>query len=221
MLNVLFPKLCHGCKSRLLKAEEVLCGNCRHTLPILCHHRTGDQAMRSVFSGRVPLENATALLQFHKKGITQQLLHDLKYRKQEHISYFFGKWLGAELSELTAYQTIDLVIPVPIHTTKKRKRGYNQVHGFGAEIAKALAIPFTENVLLKKSATKSQVFKQRFTRFTNQEVFKIERAALIKGKHVLVVDDIVTTGATLETCANQLIENGASTISFATMAITL
>ncbi|QIE59595.1 ComF family protein [Rasiella rasia] len=221
MLNVLFPKLCHGCKTKLLKAEEVLCGNCRHQLPLACYHRTNNETVRTIFSGRIPVVNATALLQFHKKGITQQLLHDLKYRKQEQISYFFGKWLGAELAEIEAYQDIDMVIPVPIHKTKKRKRGYNQVSGFGHEISQALAIPFAENVLLKKSATKSQVFKQRFTRFGNQEVFSVKHDSLLNEKHILLVDDIVTTGATLETCANLLLEKGATKISVATMAITL
>ncbi|HBR53194.1 MAG TPA: amidophosphoribosyltransferase [Flavobacteriaceae bacterium] len=221
MLNILFPKLCHGCKNKLLKGEEVLCGACRHDLPLQCHHRNNDTAMQAIFNGRIPVSHATALLQFHKKGITQQLLHDLKYRKQEQISFFFGKWLGDELAEIAAYNEIDLVIPVPIHRKKRRQRGYNQVTGFGVEIAKALDIPFAEDVLLKKSATKSQVFKQRFTRFTDAEVFEVANNHSIQGKHILIVDDIVTTGATLETCGNHLLAHGAAQISLATMAITL
>tara|TARA_R100000935_G_scaffold13736_4_gene27459 strand:+ start:20307 stop:20837 length:531 start_codon:yes stop_codon:yes gene_type:complete len=175
--------------------------------------------MSAIFYGRVPIEQATALLKFNKKGITQELLHNLKYRGRENISVFFGKWLGTELAEIESYTAIDCVVPVPIHKLKKRKRGYNQVTGFGMEIAAALQKPMVEDVLLKTNKTRSQVFKQRFTRFENPEVFSIHNTEKIKGKHVLLVDDIVTTGATLENCANQLLTGGASKISLATIAI--
>ncbi|MDX1461596.1 MAG: hypothetical protein R3359_00960 [Marinirhabdus sp.] len=104
--------------------------------------------MAAIFNGRVAIRQATALLQFQKKGITQQLLHELKYRNQEQISYFLGKWLGAELANAEGYEDIDLVVPVPIHKKKRRKRGYNQVTGFGLELSKALNVPFSEDVLL-------------------------------------------------------------------------
>ena len=175
--------------------------------------------MEAVFYGRVAVENATALLRFSKKGLTQELLHNLKYRGQEQIGRFFGTWLGSELSELDAYQNIDCIIPVPIHGLKKRKRGYNQVTGFGAKISEALEKPMYEDVLVKNLKTSSQVFKQRLTRFGNTEVFAIADRTKIEGKHLLVVDDIVTTGATLENCANQLLNAGASKVSFATIAI--
>ncbi len=219
MLNVLFPKVCGGCANKLLKGENTLCASCIHSLPIVGHHLTNSPAMSAIFYGRVPIEQATALLKFNKKGITQELLHNLKYRGRENISVFFGKWLGTELAEIESYTAIDCVVPVPIHKLKKRKRGYNQVTGFGMEIAAALQKPMVEDVLLKTNKTRSQVFKQRFTRFENPEVFSIHNTEKIKGKHVLLVDDIVTTGATLENCANQLLTGGASKISLATIAI--
>jgi len=219
MLNVLFPKVCGGCNSKLLKGENTLCATCVHALPILGHHHINNTTMKSVFYGRVPIEQATALLKFNKKGITQELLHNLKYRGRENIGVFFGKWLGAELAEIESYKVIDCIIPVPIHKLKKRKRGYNQVTGFGLEIAKALQKPMVEDVLLKTNKTKSQVFKQRFTRFGNKEVFTIQNKEKIMGKHILIVDDIITTGATLENCANQLLLAGASKISLTTIAM--
>lgn len=219
MLNVLFPKLCGGCASKLLQGENTLCASCVHSLPIIGHHNTQSTAMRDVFYGRVLIEQATALLKFTKKGLTQELLHNLKYRRRENIGVFFGKWLGAELAEIESYKIIDCIIPVPIHKLKKRKRGYNQVTGFGLEISAALQKPMLEDVLLKTNKTKSQVFKQRFTRFENPEVFSIHNKEKIAGKHVLLVDDIITTGATLENCANQLLTAGASKISLATIAI--
>lgn len=219
MLNILFPKLCGGCNSKLLKGENTLCASCIHALPVLGHHYTDSTAMKNAFYGRVPIEQATALLKFNKKGITQELLHNLKYRGRENIGVFFGTWLGAELAEIESYTSIDCIIPVPIHKLKKRKRGYNQVTGFGLEISKALQKPFIEDVLLKTNKTKSQVFKQRFTRFENPEVFSIHNNEKIMEKHVLLVDDIITTGATLENCANQLLMAGASKISLATIAM--
>ncbi|MEL6811910.1 MAG: phosphoribosyltransferase family protein [Bacteroidota bacterium] len=175
--------------------------------------------MKKVFYGRFPLENATALLQFEKKGLTQQLLHNLKYRGRKEISTFFGKWLGTELAERAQYRTIDLVVPVPLHKQKLRKRGYNQVSGFGKEIALALGVPFSEDILLKISKTNSQVFKKRFTRVSSEEIFTLNQPEAITGKHLLLVDDIVTTGSTLENCALQLLKAEKVTLSIATIAI--
>jgi len=219
MLNLLFPKVCGGCRSPLLKTETIICTQCRHSLPIACHHRTSNNAMKNVFYGRFPLEQATALLQFQKRGITQQLLHNLKYRGQYKISNFFGKWLGTELSENENYRSIDMVIPVPLHKQKMKKRGYNQVSGFGQEIAMALKVPFREDVLIKVSKTHSQVFKKRLTRFAAEEIFTITKPEVISNKHILLVDDIVTTGATLENCAQQLLKSPGVKLSVATIAI--
>ncbi|NND62875.1 MAG: ComF family protein [Flavobacteriaceae bacterium] len=219
MLNILFPRMCNGCKQSLLKNEEIICANCRHNLPLACFHRYKDPEMKSVFYGRFPVENATSLIRFQKKGITQQILHNLKYRGREEISGFFGKWLGAELSEEKEYQHIDLVIPVPLHKKKLKKRGYNQVSGFGAQIARKLGVPFREDILVKISKTKSQVFKKRLMRFGTESVFEVQNNQSIKGKHLLLVDDIVTTGATLENCAQKLMENNSVKLSVATIAI--
>ena len=219
MLNLLFPKVCNGCRSVLLASEKILCTQCIHSLPIACHHRTGSKAMKSIFYGKIPVLEATAIIKFQKRGITQELLHNLKYRGQKQISSFFGKWLGAELSEIPHYQTIDMVIPVPLHKQKLKKRGYNQVEGFGVEIAKILDVPYYDDILIKISKTKSQVFKQRFTRFQSEEIFSLNKPQLIANKHILLVDDIVTTGATLENCALQLLKNTQAKLSLATIAI--
>ena len=219
MLNLLFPKVCNGCRSVLLASENILCTQCIHSLPIACHHRTGNEAMKTIFYGKFPVLEATAIIKFQKRGITQELLHNLKYRGQKEISSFFGKWLGAELSEIPHYQTVDMIIPVPLHKQKLKKRGYNQVEGFGVEIAKSLGVPYYDDVLIKISKTKSQVFKQRFTRFQSEEIFSLNKPQLISNKHILLVDDIVTTGATLENCALQLLKNTQAKLSLATIAI--
>tara|TARA_R110002049_G_scaffold80597_6_gene205019 strand:- start:60 stop:734 length:675 start_codon:yes stop_codon:yes gene_type:complete len=224
MLNLLFPKVCNGCKAILIKSENVICTKCIHNLPLICHHRTGNQAMKDVFYGRFHVQNATSLLQFQKKGITQEIMHNLKYRGRKEISYFFGKWLGEELKTIDDYHEIDVVIPVPLHKKKMKTRGYNQVEGFGREIAKALNIPYYDDVLIKITNTNSQVFKRRLTRFTssegNTEVFSVVNSEKINDKHILIVDDIVTTGATFEKCATQLLKNSNIRISVATIALT-
>jgi ComF family protein len=219
MLNLLFPKVCSGCKTILLKREEVICTQCRHSLPIISHHNTKDGSMKQLFYGKFLVENATAVIKFQKRGITQELLHNLKYKGQHHISYFFGKWLGAELAIHTDYQNIEMVIPVPLHKQKLKKRGYNQVEGFGFEIAKALQVPYVDTILTKESKTDSQVFKQRFLRFQTEEIFKIKHPHLINDKHILLVDDIITTGATIENCALQIFKSKHVKLSIATIAI--
>ncbi|MBD45302.1 MAG: amidophosphoribosyltransferase [Flavobacteriaceae bacterium] len=219
MLNLLFPKVCGGCKTILLKREEVICTQCRHSLPIISHHNTKDGSMKQLFYGKFLVENATAIIKFQKRGITQELLHNLKYKGQQHISSFFGKWLGAELAIHKDYQNIEMVIPVPLHKQKLKKRGYNQVEGFGFEIAKALQVPYVDTILTKESKTDSQVFKQRFLRFQTEEIFKIKHPHLINDKHILLVDDIITTGATIEKCALQIFKSKHVKLSIATIAI--
>ncbi len=177
--------------------------------------------MKDRFYGRIPVEHATALLDYQKKGLTQELIHSLKYRGYKKISSFFGKWLGAELSQHPHYKKVELVLPVPLHKSRLKKRGYNQVSGFGYEIAKALQVPFREDILLKISKTESQVFKERLLRFSTSDtqVFYVKKSKVIAEKHILLVDDIVTTGATLESCATELLKTEGTRISFATIAI--
>lgn len=219
MLNLLFPHCCAGCLDVLVGGEKILCVECRHRLPIVAHHKTGNEVLKNKFYGRFPLVNATALLQFQKRSLTQELLHKLKYRGHKEISSFFGEWLGAELAEHSEYQQIEMVIPVPLHKQKLKKRGFNQVEGFGKEIAKALNIPYRDDVVIKISKTGTQVFKTRILRFEAEEVFTIQNLDDIKNKHILLVDDIITTGATLEKCAIQLLKAEKVRISIATIAV--
>lgn len=218
MLNLLFPKICVGCKELLIKGEEVLCSTCLHALPLAAFHKTGSEMLKDKFYGRISLENATAITYFQKRGLTQELLHNLKYRGREQVSYFFGKWLGAELAEIEAYRKIEMVIPVPLHKQKLKKRGFNQVEGFGKELASALSVPYRDDILIKVSKSGSQVFKTRILRFEAEEEFSIKNLEAIENKHLLLVDDIITTGATLEKCALQLLKAKNVKISIAAIA---
>jgi predicted amidophosphoribosyltransferase len=150
-------------------------------------------------------------------------MHQLKYKGQQELGTLFGEWLGSEMAINDQCRSIDMVIPVPLHKNRLRKRGYNQVEGFGKAIAYKLNIPYRDDLLLKKAKTDSQVFKQRFKRFLSindgDGVFILDKPENMINGHILLVDDIVTTGATLENCALELLKVNGIRISFATIAI--
>lgn len=219
LINLFFPKICQICDNPLLKNEQIICLRCLHELPVTNYHLNNENPVKKVFYGRVSLENATSLLIFRKKGSVQKLIHQLKYKGQQEIGPFLGTWLGAELEKIPAYREMDAVIPVPLHKLRLRSRGFNQVEGFGKEIAKALKIPYLDQVLLKKSFSTTQTIKGRLARWGNiEETFILDRPQEIQNKHVLLVDDLITTGATLEACANTIKQAGGVKISIATMA---
>lgn len=220
LLDLIFPKVCYTCTSLLHDNEQYLCTHCRHLLPVTDHHKTNDLTVEKVFYGRAKIERATALLRFTKKGIVQKLLHQLKYKGHEDIGLFLGDWLGEELKCIEHYTTVDLIIPVPLHKRKKQKRGYNQVERFGEHLALALNTTYCDDVLLKTTNTKSQVNKSRFSRWNDKtELFTLHNSSKIDNKHILLVDDIITTGATLEACIIELNKAKNVKISIATMAI--
>jgi ComF family protein len=220
-LNLLYPKLCHACEDSLKTNEKVLCTSCVHALPIADHHLEKDNPVEKIFYGRIPVENATALLLFEKKGMVQKLIHNLKYRGHKEIGPYLGSWLGSELKQIPEWKQITMVIPVPLHKKKLKIRGFNQVAGFGNEIADALEVPYREDVLLKISSTQTQTLKKRLARWgTFDETFIIYNSQDLEGQHLLLVDDLVTTGATLEACAQKLLKVPGLKISFATMAVT-
>ena len=221
LLDVFFPKVCLGCDSMLTDHEYYLCTTCRHELPITNFHLTNDDTVKKIFYGRSKVEHATALLRFQKKGIVQHLIHNLKYKGYQDVGEFLGQWLGEELKSLTNYASIDVVIPVPLHPKKFKKRGYNQVAKFAQEIAMALNAEYIDDVLKKQTNTSSQVYKNRLERWTNpKERFVLQNSHRIRGKYILLVDDIITTGATLEACMAILNSEENHKISIATMAIT-
>lgn len=223
LINLFFPKVCYACHNLLSDNENGICTVCRHELPVTNYHLEDENPVLKTFYGRVKLEHAASLLLFYKKGMVQQLLHNLKYRGHEKIGTLLGQWLGHELEKSKQFNDIEVVIPVPLHKSKLRKRGYNQVTKFAQELAASLDAEYIDNVLVKSTPTKTQVFKKRFARWdASNAVFTLQNAELIQGKHILLVDDIITTGATIESCVNTLLDhqnNKDIKISIATMAI--
>ena len=221
LLNVLFPELCIICEKPLTFNEEVFCTFCRVDLPFTYFSSEPNNIAERVFHGRVKLEAVTSLLFFRKKGKAQRLIHQLKYKNQQKIGELTALILAEEMKNNHRFDHLDGVIIVPMHPKKERLRGYNQVTTFGKTLARELNISFLEHVLVKSSFTTSQTIKSRIQRFQDFEgKFHLNDVKKLENKHILLVDDVITTGATLESCALELQKTNNIKISIATIAYT-
>jgi ComF family protein len=219
-VDLVFPNTCVACNDVLQTGEDTLCTACRISLPRTESHIVSNEILKQKFYGKVPVENAFAYLKFIKKGKVQRLLHELKYRNQPEIGEVLGKMYGIELKEVGFQQATDLLVPVPLHPAKKSMRGYNQADCIAQGLSEALALPWDANILHKETNTNSQTRKGRFDRFQNvSRGFVVAKPQDVIAKRITLVDDMVTTGATLEACATVLLEAGASQISIITLAM--
>lgn len=219
LLNVLFPVFCYGCSNLLLKNETILCTKCNHNLPFTEHHNIKETEIHKAFYGLIPFEFGASMLYFHKKGIVQNLIHNLKYKNHQEIGTFLGNLYAKQVLNLAVFKEIDFIIPVPLHKKRFHERGYNQVTTFCKALEKNLSIPVLENVLVKIKNLKSQTDKTKEGRKeANKNVFTIEDFEKIEGKHILLIDDVFTTGATIEACAKEILKNKNTKISILTMA---
>jgi ComF family protein len=220
-IHLFFPKICIICNTPLLTFEKLICTQCRHDLPIICYKNVQDNKIKNAFLGRIPIEKATSFLFYRKEGKTKELIHALKYKGNQEVGNFIGEWFGNILKESNEFDDIDHIVPVPLHKKKLKQRGYNQLTTFGEKLAKQLKSTYTPSVLIRTSASKTQTFKQRFERFSNAETkFNLVDIAIFRNKHILLIDDVITTGATLEACCTELLKTENIKISIVTMAYT-
>ena len=220
LINLFFPMSCAGCQSFLLQDELVICTQCRHEIPLTNHHKMENNEVFQKFYGRVPLEFGAALFYFHKKGIVQEMIHKLKYKGQEEIGEIIGNWYASELKDVELMKSIDYIIPVPLHKKRLRERGYNQVEGFGKALSENLAIPYENQVLYRKLYTKTQTKKDLLGRTdVIATIFDVTFSETHHGKHFLLIDDVITTGSTLEACSRALLKIPDARISIVCMAM--
>lgn len=220
-VSLIFPRVCLACEEPLTRGEEHLCTGCRAQLPYTDYHQLppAENPLARRFWGKVPVEHAFSYLRFLQHGRVQQLLHQLKYRNQREIGTVLGQWYGHELYQHGLANTFDLVVPVPLHPRKLAKRGYNQSDYIAEGFGLGLQVPWAAHVLRRVLHTASQTRKSRVERWQNvATVFEVVDTTRIHDQRVLLVDDVLTTGATLEACAVALLAAGARTVSIATLA---
>jgi ComF family protein len=218
--KVLLPALCFGCMVRLSRGEQMLCTVCRNHLPLTEYDFEHDNAVDRIFFGRTVIQKAAAMLFYDKEGIVKNLIHALKYKGQEQVGDFLGDWFGEMLATGESAPTFDYVIPVPLHPKKMRKRGYNQVAGFGRKLAFHFKAEYRDDLLIKTANTRTQTRKSRLYRWMgNQALYKLTDHSALQYKHILLVDDVITTGGTLEACSEALQKAANSSVSIATMAV--
>lgn len=220
LFNLFFPKACLGCSQFLLSNETVICTECRHNIPLTNHHLNFDNEVMTKFYGRLPLEHGSALMYFHKKGIVQELIHNLKYRNHQEIGTVIGDWYSHELKDCETLKDIDFIIPIPLHAKRLQKRGYNQVTEFGKSLSQQLNCTFEEQLLKRTHYSKTQTFKDLMGRNDiKTHTFQVFPKAIHHNKHFLLIDDVLTTGATLEAAGKTLLQIPGAKISIVCMAM--
>lgn len=218
-VSLLFPELCQACGESLVAGENLLCLDCRYNLPFTDFHLKPDNMVAQQFWGKINLEGAYAMCYFVKGGKIQQLMHNFKYKGVQNIGHMLGNIAGEQLLKSPVFKNVDIIIPVPLHKSRLRKRGYNQSLCFAQGLSEKMGIPVDENNLVRLRATETQTHRSRFSRFENmQEVFTVINPEALRNKHILLVDDVVTTGSTLEACGSELLKATGSKLSIATIA---
>ncbi len=219
LLHLLYPNLCVACNKQLLPAERYLCLGCQMQLPETNDHLYLENGVEKTLWGRIPFERAFSFLFFNQKGTTQKLLHELKYKGNEELAIYLGEIYGQKIRKTAESHGIDSIVAVPLHASKLRKRGYNQSLAFANGISEVLGIENLSDLMVRRKATATQTQKNRTERWQNVEnIFAINQAQMFENKHILLVDDVITTGATLESCASAIVKNCKCRISIASIA---
>lgn len=217
-LHLFFPHTCVGCGYDALHKEQLLCLACISELPLTNFHLYADNPVHHIFRGRLPLINATSYAYFTKESLLQHLLHEFKYKNRKEIGTWLAERLGEALQTSPQFVKPDALIPVPLFAARERQRGYNQAHIICNALSATLGIPVWQNIVIRTTRTQSQTRKSRIERWQNMEgKFELKNGQSIAGKHLMLVDDVLTTGATLEACGRALLQAPQVTLSVATI----
>ncbi|RTY73701.1 ComF family protein [Flavobacterium sp. LS1P28] len=220
IINLFFPKVCSGCNAFLIANENVICTVCRHDIPLTNHHLNPENDAFKKFYGRIPVVHTSALFYFHKKGIVQVLIHNLKYKGHEEIGTILGEWYAEDLKNIELLTTVNEIIPVPLHRRKLKERGYNQVTAFGKALSTRLNVAYNDSLLIRNVYSKTQSKKNLLGRTEGIEsIFDVSFTEKNHNKHFLLIDDVITTGATLEACSRAILKIPGAKISIVCMAM--
>jgi ComF family protein len=219
LLDIIYPRSCEACGQSLLGGENLICIKCLIDLPRTNSHLEQVESISKKFWGKIPVLNTITYLKFAKKSKVQKLIHELKYRNKPEVGLFLGKLYGTDLKVVGFEKKIDLIIGVPLHPTKFLQRGYNQADSIAEGLSNALEVPYVTDAVRRMTYTNSQTKKTRIERFQNVEnIFEVTDEEIIKGKRIAIVDDVLTTGSTIESLAAVLLNKGCESISVITIA---
>lgn len=218
-IELIFPRTCAACNIPLEYNEKLLCTSCFAELPYTNYHLWTENPVEKIFWGRVKIEFATSLLHFTKKGHTQHLLHQLKYNGRKDVGVFLGELLAHQIKELFIVRQITHIVPIPLHPKRLKQRGYNQAECIARGISNVLNIPVCVDLVVRSKETATQTRKNRIERWDNvSQVFDLVGKVENEYPHFLIVDDVLTTGATIESCAHALLKCKNAKISVVTIA---
>ncbi|MBS1600185.1 MAG: ComF family protein [Bacteroidetes bacterium] len=205
--HIFFPHICVGCGTDLIDDSQLICLHCMHKLPVTHFELHANNPIEKIFWGRAPIQSASAQYYFTKNSILQQILHQFKYEGKKQIGTYFGKIIGETLSKSNRFNNLDALVPLPLFASKERKRGYNQATVLADGISSVIKVPVLNNCIERISATETQTLKNRMERWHNiSGKFRLKNKEHLIGKHILLVDDVITTGATLDACANEFLK---------------
>ena len=218
-VHLFYPHTCTGCGSDLVAEDNLLCLKCIHNLPHTNFAALANNQIEKDFWGRINLEAAYSQFYFSKEFLIQHLIHQLKYKGDTKIGFYLGEIMGKTLLKSKRFSTIDALVPLPLYADKEHKRGYNQATVICNGMSAAMNIPVLNDAVVRKQATETQTRKHRTERWENvKDSFKVAKPSELSGKNLLLVDDVVTTGATLEACGHVILQQGDVKLSIATLA---
>ena len=219
LFHLLYPKSCNSCHQVLMENEEFICLECLLYLPKTNYHHIKENDLEKVFWGRIPFERGMAFLYFKRAGKVQRMLHALKYKSRKDLALHLGKLYAKETGMDTILNKIDMIIPVPLHENKFLKRGYNQSEEFAKGLASITNITLKTDILFRLKESETQTKKTRIQRWENvNDIFYVKDPAVLSNKHILLIDDVITTGATIEACAQTLLKNPETKLSVLALA---
>jgi len=222
VISLLFPRLCYACGNHLLRNEKLICTECLVQIPRTKYHLEESNQVEQLFWGRCRIERAAAFSFYNRDSRIRKLIHNLKYKGIKEIGYDLGRIYGASLAGSDFLKEIDIIVPVPLHPSKKRVRGFNQSDIIAEGLSESTGLPVDYNSLKRVTVTETQTRRSRYERWVNVDgIFSIADYSNIVGKHVLLVDDVITTGSTIESCANELLKAEGVKVSVAALAVTV